>query len=272
MWKPTAQENLWFHGGNLMRSRLYSIFLGLQLKARLEGLPTPVLMAARRSITKRDFRGDIRGRKRRRLRTHASFLTPLGPGSEPPARRFRLLPQSGEPDVPKTDFRADPELGRVKCRRSRPSAVAGSRRSTGPRPRCWSIASTWRAWSGPVTMAYLHGPAPVGQNAQQVAPINVPFYADRSTISDGVTLTKQQADEVWPASGTSVAMTEKYPEARSAGRSCRSRSRAPEDARPCRRRRPVCDGWRERHWPRAWPRLRRGGHEGDACRYRVGCC
>jgi len=42
MWKPTAQENLWFHGGNLMQSRLYSIFLSLQLKARLEGLPTPV--------------------------------------------------------------------------------------------------------------------------------------------------------------------------------------------------------------------------------------
>ena len=42
MWKPTAQENLWFHGGNLMQSRLYSIFLGLQLKARQEGLPTPV--------------------------------------------------------------------------------------------------------------------------------------------------------------------------------------------------------------------------------------
>lgn len=42
MWKPTAQENLWFHGGNLMQSRLYSIFLSLQLKARLEGLATPV--------------------------------------------------------------------------------------------------------------------------------------------------------------------------------------------------------------------------------------
>jgi putative flavoprotein involved in K+ transport len=42
MWKPTAQENLWFHGGNLMQSRLYSRFLALQLKAQLEGLPTPV--------------------------------------------------------------------------------------------------------------------------------------------------------------------------------------------------------------------------------------
>jgi putative flavoprotein involved in K+ transport len=46
MWKPTAQENLWFHGGNLMQSRLYSIFLSLQLKARMEGLPTPVYARA----------------------------------------------------------------------------------------------------------------------------------------------------------------------------------------------------------------------------------
>jgi putative flavoprotein involved in K+ transport len=42
MWKPTAQEALWFHGGNLMQSRFYSQFLAVQLKARLEGLPTPV--------------------------------------------------------------------------------------------------------------------------------------------------------------------------------------------------------------------------------------
>jgi putative flavoprotein involved in K+ transport len=42
MWKPTQQENLWFHGGNLHQSRHYSQFLSLQLKARLEGIPTPV--------------------------------------------------------------------------------------------------------------------------------------------------------------------------------------------------------------------------------------
>jgi putative flavoprotein involved in K+ transport len=42
MWKPTAQENLWFHGGNLAQSRHYSRFLALQLKARLEGIATPV--------------------------------------------------------------------------------------------------------------------------------------------------------------------------------------------------------------------------------------
>jgi len=42
MWKPTNVENLWIHGGNLHQSRHYSKYLALQLKARMEGLPTPV--------------------------------------------------------------------------------------------------------------------------------------------------------------------------------------------------------------------------------------
>jgi len=42
MWKPTQQEALWFHGGNLHQSRHYSLYLALQLKARKEGLDTPV--------------------------------------------------------------------------------------------------------------------------------------------------------------------------------------------------------------------------------------
>ena len=42
MWKPTHQEGLWFHGGNLHQSRHYSQFLALQLKARQVGIPTPV--------------------------------------------------------------------------------------------------------------------------------------------------------------------------------------------------------------------------------------
>ena len=42
MWKPTQVPHLWFHGGNLHQSRHYSQFLSLQLKARCEGLPTPV--------------------------------------------------------------------------------------------------------------------------------------------------------------------------------------------------------------------------------------
>jgi putative flavoprotein involved in K+ transport len=42
MWKPTAQAGLWFMGGNLMQARHYSLYLALQLKARLEAIPTPV--------------------------------------------------------------------------------------------------------------------------------------------------------------------------------------------------------------------------------------
>jgi putative flavoprotein involved in K+ transport len=42
MWKPTQQPGLWIHGGNLSQSRSYSQYLALQLKARLEGLDTPV--------------------------------------------------------------------------------------------------------------------------------------------------------------------------------------------------------------------------------------
>ena len=34
--------NLWMHGGNLHQSRHYSLYLALQLKARYEGIDTPV--------------------------------------------------------------------------------------------------------------------------------------------------------------------------------------------------------------------------------------
>lgn len=42
MWAPTAHPALWFHGGNLALSRFYSKFVALQLKARAEGIDTPV--------------------------------------------------------------------------------------------------------------------------------------------------------------------------------------------------------------------------------------
>ncbi|MCV2865105.1 NAD(P)/FAD-dependent oxidoreductase [Defluviimonas sp. WL0075] len=42
MWKPTQVPNLWMHGGNLHQSRHYSQFLSLQIKARMEGIATPV--------------------------------------------------------------------------------------------------------------------------------------------------------------------------------------------------------------------------------------
>jgi putative flavoprotein involved in K+ transport len=46
MWRPTAQDGLWFHGGNLQQSRFYSLSLALQIKARMEGLATPVFRLA----------------------------------------------------------------------------------------------------------------------------------------------------------------------------------------------------------------------------------
>gem|GEM_PF-10889 len=42
MWKPVNHPALWFHGGNLQQSRHYSLYLALQLKARYEGIATPV--------------------------------------------------------------------------------------------------------------------------------------------------------------------------------------------------------------------------------------
>jgi len=42
MYKPVAQENLWFQGGNLALQRFFSKFLALQLKARFENFDTPV--------------------------------------------------------------------------------------------------------------------------------------------------------------------------------------------------------------------------------------
>jgi len=42
MWKPTQQDALWFHGGNLHQSRHYSQYLSVQIKARQVGLPVKV--------------------------------------------------------------------------------------------------------------------------------------------------------------------------------------------------------------------------------------
>tara|TARA_R110000772_G_scaffold14417_1_gene41656 strand:+ start:1351 stop:3084 length:1734 start_codon:yes stop_codon:yes gene_type:complete len=42
MWKPTQQDKLWFQAGNLYQARFYSRYLALQIKARMEGIQTPV--------------------------------------------------------------------------------------------------------------------------------------------------------------------------------------------------------------------------------------
>ena len=66
--------------------------------------------------------------------------------------------------------------------------------------------------SGPVRQAGLYGPASSDRNAVQVVPIDVPFYADRSTVNDGVTLTEQQAREVLAGLWYVNVLTEKYPD------------------------------------------------------------
>src|SRR5690606_14487435 len=42
MYKPVAHPNLFIQGGNLALSRFFSKFVALQIKARMEGIPTPV--------------------------------------------------------------------------------------------------------------------------------------------------------------------------------------------------------------------------------------
>ena len=42
MYKPVTQPNLWLQGGNLALSRFFSKFVALQIKARMEGIETPV--------------------------------------------------------------------------------------------------------------------------------------------------------------------------------------------------------------------------------------
>ena len=71
MWKPTQQEALWFHGGNLHQSRHYSLYLALQLKARHGGHPDARSTACRRCTT------------RRRFATAARVVLPHEGGSDP---------------------------------------------------------------------------------------------------------------------------------------------------------------------------------------------
>lgn len=49
MWKPVPQEGLWFHGSLIAHARSFSKYLALQLKARMEGISTPVYRLGNRS-------------------------------------------------------------------------------------------------------------------------------------------------------------------------------------------------------------------------------
>ena len=62
MWKPTQQENLWFHGGNLHQSRHYSLYLALQTMTALEPAARPTAEQVAAMLVVEPRRGRGRGR------------------------------------------------------------------------------------------------------------------------------------------------------------------------------------------------------------------
>jgi hypothetical protein len=114
-----------------------------------------------------------------------------------------------EPSVPRTDFRATLNgSNEVPPTQSRGSGwfEAVYRPST----KVLEYRLNLVGLSGPVTMGYLQGPAAAGENAQQVAPINIPIYD--YTIWDGVTLTEEQAAQVLAGLWYVNVMTIEYPD------------------------------------------------------------
>jgi hypothetical protein len=113
-----------------------------------------------------------------------------------------------EPRVPKTDLRATLSgAHEVPPTQSRGSGYfeAVYRPSTKVLEYRLNLAGL----SGPITMGYLQGPAGPGENAQQVAPINIPIYD--YTIWDGVTLTEEQAAQVLAGQWYVNVRTLQYP-------------------------------------------------------------
>ncbi len=117
----------------------------------------------------------------------------------------------GEPRTPKTEFYAT--LGGAYEVPPVDTRGNGWMKATyRPATRVLEYQLVVSGLSGPVTMAYLHGPARIDQVAPQVAPINVPFVADRSIVRDGVTLTAQQADEVMAGLWYVNVRTDRFPD------------------------------------------------------------
>jgi hypothetical protein len=117
----------------------------------------------------------------------------------------------GEPDLPKTDFRADLSGAReVPATDSKGEGYFSA--VYRPSTKVLEYRINLVRLSGPVRQVGLYGPAASDQNAVQVVPIDVPFYADRSTLNDGVTLTEQQAREVLAGLWYVNVLTEKYPD------------------------------------------------------------
>ena len=91
----------------------------------------------------------------------------------------------GEPKLPKTDFRATLN----GASEVPPTATKGSGYFTAvyrPSTKVLEYRLNLVGLSGPVTIAYLQGPAAPGENAEKVVPIDVPLYSGSlAHIGDG---------------------------------------------------------------------------------------
>lgn len=117
----------------------------------------------------------------------------------------------GEPRVPKTDFKAALYgANEVPPTQSRGSGYfeAVYRPST----KVLEYRLNLVGLSSPMTMGYLHGPASPEENAEKVAPINIPIFYYDSGVWDGVTLTEEQAAEVLAGRWYVNVMTTQYPD------------------------------------------------------------
>jgi hypothetical protein len=116
-----------------------------------------------------------------------------------------------EPRVPKTDFRAS----LTGASEVPPTASRGSgyfQAVYRPSTKVLEYRLNLVGLSSPVTTGYLHGPAPPGEVADKVAPINIPLYYYDSGVWDGVTLTEQQAAEMLAGRWYVNVMTTQYPD------------------------------------------------------------
>ena len=115
----------------------------------------------------------------------------------------------GEPRVPKTDLRAT-LAGAYEVP---PTASEGSGYFEAvyrPSTKVLEYRLNLVGLSGPITMGSLQGPAAPDENAQPVAPINIPIYDN--TIWDGFTLTEEQAAQVLAGQWYVNVMTLQYPD------------------------------------------------------------
>jgi hypothetical protein len=115
----------------------------------------------------------------------------------------------GEPRVAKTDFRA----ALSGANEVPPTASRGTGYFEAvyrPSTKVLEYRLNLVGLSGPIITGYLHGPAGPDENAERVAPINIPIYDN--TIWDGVSLTEAQVAEVMAGRWYVNVMTLEYPD------------------------------------------------------------